>query len=170
MSKRRRDRDEAGVEANLIPVLSCMFLLIPALLLAMEVAPFTQVTVRPPQWSAAPGKETTVASDVQVRVMILAEGLRAEVRRTNAPGPDIKTIPKVEGDHDFARLQAHATDIKREFPGNSTVELTAEGDVPLTTLVQTMDALRGTRCSLTEASAQSAEPDACLLWNVLITS
>ena len=48
----RKKFEEKVVEADLIPVLNIMFLLIPALLLAMEVAKFSAITVSPPKFAA----------------------------------------------------------------------------------------------------------------------
>ena len=39
------------LEVDLIPVLSCMFLLVPALLLAMEAANWASIPVSPPQFT-----------------------------------------------------------------------------------------------------------------------
>ena len=52
MAKKKSDMDDGEVEANLLPVMNVMFLLIPALLLAMEVARFAAVTVTPPKFAA----------------------------------------------------------------------------------------------------------------------
>lgn len=165
-SRRRRVVQEA-LEANLIPVLSCMFLLIPALLLAMEVAPFSSVTVRPPQFTATRADETDAKPpEVRVRVMIRGESMQAELRRTDGPGPDVETIPLAAGEHDFAALERFAVAVKRSYPSNSKVELAAEGDITLDTVVAAMDALRGRQCSLTQAEAS----DDCLLWQVVVTS
>ena len=47
MAKKKSSMEEGEVEANLLPVMNVMFLLIPALLLAREVARFAAVVVTP---------------------------------------------------------------------------------------------------------------------------
>ena len=51
--RRKKNAEEGEVEANLIPVMNVMFLLIPALLLAMEVARFAAINVSPPKFAAS---------------------------------------------------------------------------------------------------------------------
>jgi hypothetical protein len=144
-----------------------MFLLIPALLLAMEVAPFSSVTVHPPKFTHSTAELAQPEKpEVHVRVTIRGESMQAELRRTDGPGPDIETIPLADGRHDFAALERFAVAVKRSYPSNSKVELTAESDITLSTVVEAMDALRGRECSLPEADTS----DECLLWQVVVTS
>ena len=149
-----------------------MFLLIPALLLAMEVAPFSSVTVRPPQFTAVGDQSAPpTRPEVSVRVTIRVESVQAELRRSEVPGPDVKSFTRVRsGDgtqaEDFGQLETFARAVKRDFPGHSRVELTAESEVTLDTLVAAMDALRGRDCSLPAAPVS----DECLLWQVVRTS
>jgi biopolymer transport protein ExbD len=172
MSKPRKKKATSGVvEANLIPILSCMFLLIPALLLAMEVARFSSVTVHPPKFTHTTTDAASLPKDpLHVRVMIRADGFEAKVRRTDAPGPDVEVIPLTGSDLDFAGLSAFAATIKRQFPDHAQVEVTAEADVPLEKVVATLDALRGPTCSLVDAHADQTVPDDCFLWQAVISS
>ena len=58
MARKKRSEGEIEVEeANVLPVMNIMFLLIPALLLAMEVASMAAIVVSPPKFAAAPPKE-----------------------------------------------------------------------------------------------------------------
>jgi len=55
MAKKYRKKNEIVVEdANVLPVMNIMFLMIPALLLAMEVASLAAIGVSPPKFAAAP--------------------------------------------------------------------------------------------------------------------
>lgn len=171
---RRRERSEEVREANLIPVLSCMFLLIPALLLAMEVASMSSIHVRPPQFVPEPSAQApTDPQRVRFSVHIRADGFEAGADVDGAPG--IRSIPIASdavGDdpYDYEALRAHAREIKRLFPETSIVTLSAEGDIPLQTLVKTMDAVRGETCSLAEVHAGETPDDDCLFYQVVVSA
>lgn len=170
MQKRSRSRQEKQVpEADLIPVLSCMFLLIPALLLAMEVASWASITVSPPMVTSdrdAPPKDVT--QPMRFTVMVRSDGFLAKVGKHGTADDAATEIALAGPDHDFAALEALARELKQRHGEETRVNVTAEGDIPFQTLVRTMDALRGRDCSLAAASAQT--PDECLFWDVVVES
>ena len=49
----RKKFEEEEIEANLLPVMNVMFLMIPALLMAMEFAQMASINVSPPKFAAA---------------------------------------------------------------------------------------------------------------------
>lgn len=165
MSKRKPE--EATVQADLLPVMNIMFLLIPALLLAMEFASMAQIQVAVPrhvsQSTAQPSPPTT--PEFEFKVAIGRDGFQ-----TRSGGADVGpgTIPRVGDDYDWAALASAARDLKRLFPAESTVKVTAEGDVPMDVLVRTLDVLRGDGCKL--AASGEAPADACLFWTPVIES
>ncbi len=172
MFKRRKRDDDSEVEANLIPVLSCLFLLIPALLLAMEVAPFTSVRVEAPRFSdltSTPADRPT-HEPLRLRVHIREDGFTARY------GSDAKSEREVDiplghdGEHDFLALEKRAQELKTRFPEDFDVTVSAEGGIPMNTLVESMDALRGHECSLKSAFYGEAVPDGCYFWNVVVQS
>ena len=172
MQKRSRTKQKEGpVEANLIPVLSCMFLLIPALLLAMEVANWGSVTVTPPRHSvdADPGQPTD-NERLRFSVMVRSDGFLAKVGARGSSDEAATEIPLHATDHDYGALETLAANLKAQHPNWPQVSLSAEGDIPLSTLVKTMDALRGHECSLSAAYAQEADSDQCLFWEVVVES
>lgn len=164
-SSRAKKPEEAQTEASLIPIMSCMFLLIPALLLAMEVARHAAIEVSTPAFTTRPTSEPAEPVE-RVSVRIRGEGFstgRAEVN----PAVD---IPSTGPDYDFDALESFAANLSATEPGQFTVHLSAEGDVPLDTVVNAMDALRGPDCSLRGALAGERVSDGCHLWNVVIES
>jgi len=165
----RKKLEEATTEASLIPIMSCMFLLIPALLLAMEVAPHASVPVNAPRHAATPNPDPDPEPAVRnFAVRISADGF-STARGT--PGPDID-IPLLAGasSHDYDTLESKAQQAFAQHPTQFVVSLSAEGDVELATLVRTMDALRGRDCSLDGVIQGEAPGDACYFWDVVIQS
>jgi len=185
MAKRKKLK-EGDVEANLIPVLNVMFLLIPALLLAMEVARLAAVHVTPPKF-AATASEKKEKDDkekpLELKVYILEDGYRVSAQGQQQGAEAGKsadsskpTIPlKKPGTalddferYDYAALEAEAKRYKGLFPHETVVTLSAENSIPMQVLVQTMDALRGSECKLMQAYVEEEVPAECLFWQPVV--
>lgn len=168
MSKRRPD-DEEPVQADLLPVMNVMFLLIPALLLAMEFASMAQISIGVPRLVSNPNPQAAKppAPELEFKVTIGRDGFHTRVSGAPA-GPG--TIPLAGQGYDFAALAAAARDLKQSFPDESTVTISAEGDVPMHVLVQTIDTLRGDRCQLAGWTRGERPGDTCLFWTPVIES
>lgn len=162
---RRRKDEQKPIEANLIPVLSCMFLLIPALLLAMEVARMVQIPVSPPKWSSNPTGQTNDTHDLKLAVHIREDGFAA----TTGTGDDLE-IPLREGEYDYGALNGWAYRLKAHYPKEWTVTISAENAVELQVLIEAMDSLRGTDCKLAGAFAGEEVPRECLLWRPIVSA
>lgn len=169
---------------DLLPVLNVMFLLIPALLLAMEVASFAAIQVAPPKWvdSVHPAPQSPTREPLNFKVFIMEDGFRVAAtsqqqgasagRDRDSNAPTIALAKPGAGLDDFARydyaaLEALAHKYKQAFPEESVVTLSAEGKVPLAALVQTMDALRGKDCHLARAAVGEVPPE-CLFWQPVV--
>lgn len=168
MSRRRPpDEPEAIPEANVLPVMNIMFLLIPALLLAMEVASMASIAVSPPRTRSETSTPTPKdpQDTLDLTVMITAEGFA--IAPGTAAGTAPPNLPLAKPDapladfdrYDYAALEQAARDYKAKYPDERTVRVSAEGDIPAQVLIQTLDALRGSDCRLIAASE---EPDSCL--------
>jgi biopolymer transport protein ExbD len=168
----KKPHQEGEVEANLLPVMNVMFLLIPALLLAMEVAPFTMVPVQAPNWSSLTSNPspTTPQEPLRLRVIVREDGFTA--RYGSSPESERKIdIPLgADGKHDFGALEGRAAELKALFPEDAVVNLTAENNIEYGTLVHSMDALRGSKCSLEGAFMGETVPAECYFWNVVVES
>ena len=167
----RKDKPkEAEVEANLIPVMSCMFLLIPALLLAMEVARHAAIPVNTPKFcDVVRPQETPTERIEKFSVRVRGDGFSTAMGSTT-PEVDIPLRSNEPNDYDFEALESKAAALASADRGQYTVHLSAEGDVPFDALVETMDALRGRDCSLAKAAAGERVGDGCYFWNVVIES
>ncbi len=157
MSRPKKRRAIPPIEVDLIPVLSCMFLLVPALLLAMEAANWAVVPVSPPRTVAA-GTASVDEPVATLSVEVRGDGFALSMRRAGSQAtPEVLPL-------DYGVLAARAVAVKTAHPGVDEVRLSAEADVSLQSLVDTMDALRGRDCSLSVVGPESE----CLFWRVEI--
>ncbi|MEX1369250.1 MAG: biopolymer transporter ExbD [Nannocystaceae bacterium] len=178
--------EEAEVEANLIPVMNVMFLLIPALLLAMEVARFAAVNVTPPKFAAQADKEKEKEDKekpLNLKVFIMEDGYRVSAsgqqqgaEAGKSADSNKPTIPLAKAGtplddferYDYAKLEAEAAKYKQLFPHESVVTISAENSIPMQALINTMDALRGTDCKLLKAMAGEEVPPECYFWQAIV--
>jgi len=169
---KKSHQQEGEVEANLLPVMNVMFLLIPALLLAMEVAPFASVTVVPPKWSPVADKteKPTTEDPLRFNVAVREDGFSARYGKSPESERTIDIPLGTDGKHDFVALEKRAAELKALFPEDSTVNITAESGIEYGTLVRSLDALRGTECSLAGALMGEEVPPECYFWSVVVES
>ena len=163
----RNKPQEAQTEASLIPIMSCMFLLIPALLLAMEVARHAEVPVSVPNFTHEGTSRSPHEPQPKLTVRISNDGFSTAQGSASAE-VDIPTGDG--GEHDFDALEAKALQVHAAIPDRDTVHLSAENDVPFETVIRTMDALRGRDCSLQAVARGENAPETCAFWNVVIES
>ena len=189
MARRKKNEEEKVEEANVLPVMNIMFLLIPALLLAMEVASMAAVVVSPPKFAAAPSKDQQEKPKdekkaLKLKVFIREDGSRIssadqqEGAEAGASADSSKpTIPLAKPSapledydrYDYAKLEAEARKFKSAYGHETVVTLSAENTIPMQTLIYTMDAMRGTDCKLLKAMQQDEEiPKECLFWQAIV--
>ena len=185
----KKDKEIKVEEANVLPVMNIMFLLIPALLLAMEVASMAAIVVSPPKFSAAPSdskpeEEEKKEKPLNLKVFIMEDGYRitssaqqegaAAGASQDSSKPSIKLAkPGAPMDdyerYDYAALEAKAQEYKNQYPTEVTVTVSAENTIPMQVLVSSMDALRGTDCKLIKAiQSGEAVPKECLFWQPVV--
>lgn len=168
MRKKRSDVTDEAPSADLLPVMNIMFLLIPALLLAMEFASMAQIHVTPPRVSdnvtaGTPPKE----QNFDLKVVIRSDGFLTTVNGATQ-GP---AIPLQDGALDYPALTAAVRELKVAHPDTDVVTVSAENQVPLQSVVATLDALRGPDCRLANTVRLGEKaPDSCLFWNTVIAS
>ncbi len=170
MKKIKRHPMPVG-EMSVLPVMNVMFMLIPALLLAMEVASLAAITVTPPRIASGGAEPVPTRPSLQLDVRVAADGFW--VSASQAPVGEIgkPTVGMRTGDtYDYAGLEAVARELAAANPEERTVYVTAEGDVPLQVLVRTMDALRGSDCKLSGVADGEPAPADCLFWHPVIRS
>jgi biopolymer transport protein ExbD len=192
---RKKNKEVPVEEANVLPVMNIMFLLIPALLLAMEVASMAAISVSPPKFSAAPSdkkeQEKKDEKQLKLKVFVMEDGFRvsaadqqqgAEAGKSadsNSPtiplGRDANGCQAQEteffggprsGCYDFAALEAEAKKYKAAYPHESIVTLSAENTIPMQVLISAMDAMRGTDCK-TPPAGEDVPPE-CYFYTPIV--
>jgi biopolymer transport protein ExbD len=167
----KKPKAEAEVEPNLLPVMNVMFLLIPALLLAMEIARFAAVSVQTPKFcDLATRSEAPTAEPLRLRVHVRQDGFTARYGSSPTSERTIDIPLGTDGTHDYTALEERASELKARFPDDAIVTISAENSVDYGTLVQSLDALRGRECSLQAALYGEREPEGCYFWSPIVQS
>jgi biopolymer transport protein ExbD len=185
---RVRNNEEIEVEeANVLPVMNIMFLLIPALLLAMEVASMAAIAVSPPKFAAAPSEkkeeEKKEEKPLKFKVFILDDGFRVTTasqqegaeagKAQDSSGPSIP-LAKPGADitdyerYDYMALEAKAKELKEKAKHETVVTISSENHIPMAVLINTMDAVRGTECKLLMVKEDEPFPDTCLFFQPIV--
>ena len=166
--KRSNNLWDAVVQADLLPVMNIMFLLIPALLMAMEFASMAQINVSPPKMCATcgePDPNKPKTEPLAYKVMIRSDGFVA----TSQSGGKSE-IPLRSGELDYAALADATRSLKSAHPDEVTVMVTAENDVPMDKLVRTLDTLRGDGCKLGGVRNGEQPGPQCMFYSPVIES
>ena len=185
MAKRKYQEEE--IVANLLPVLNIMFLLIPALLLAMEFASMASINVSPPKFSSAPSEpkpeDVKKEKPLNLKVFVMEDGYRVSAdgqqegaeagKATDSKAPTIALAkpgsPLNDFDrYDYAALEASAKKYKSLFPTEAIVTISAEAKIPMQALIYTMDALAGRTCKLGKVAKDENPPDDCYFWQPVV--
>lgn len=181
MAKKYRKKESDKVEEpNMLPVMNIMFLLIPALLLAMEIASMAAIQVSPPKHSNAPSEkkeeEKKDEKPLNLKVFVMEDGFRVSAsgqqegadagQSADSNRPTIPlakpSAPLTDFDrYDYPALEAVAKKYKTAFPHERVVKFSAENSIPMQVLVTAMDAVRGFDCKLIIAEGDSLPPE-CL--------
>ncbi|MCB9569888.1 MAG: biopolymer transporter ExbD [Myxococcales bacterium] len=188
MARRKKKEEEKVIEANLLPVMNIMFLLIPALLMAMEFASMAAINVSPPKFSSAPSEPQEEKKEqekpLDLKVFIMEDGYRVEASGQQegadagkAADSSRPTIPLAKAGapiddyerYDFDALEAKAKEYKKLFPNDTTVKVSAESNVPMQVLITTMDSLAGRDCKIGKFMKGTEDvPDNCYFWQPII--
>ncbi|RMG96576.1 MAG: biopolymer transporter ExbD [Deltaproteobacteria bacterium] len=184
--RKKKATAEGEVEANLIPIMNIMLLLIPALLLAMEVASFAAVNVSPPKYAATADQkkeDEKKEEPLNLKVFIMEDGYRISAQGQQVGAEAGKsadstrpTIPLAKPGaplddferYDYAALEAQAKKFKQQFPNETVVTISAENTIPMQVLVSTMDALRGSECKLLKIAQGEEPPPECYFWQPIV--
>lgn len=187
MPRVRKNEEVPVEEANVLPVMNIMFLLIPALLLAMEVASLAAIAVSPPKFAAAPSEkkeeEKKEEKPLQFKVFILGDGFRVTTaaqqegaeagKAQDSSGPSIP-LAKPTADltdyerYDYMALEAKARELKAKAKHETVVTISAENNIPMAVLIRTMDAVRGTDCKLLMVKEDEPIPEECLFFQPIV--
>lgn len=187
MARVRKNEEIEVEEANVLPVMNIMFLLIPALLLAMEVASLAAIAVSPPKFAAAPSdqkeEEKKDEKPLKFKVFILEDGFRVTTasqqegadagKSQDSSAPSIALLkpsaPLTDfSRYDYAALEAKAKELKEAASHETVVTITAENSIPMQVLINTMDAARGTQCKLVMVKEDEPMPPECYFYQPIV--
>jgi biopolymer transport protein ExbD len=185
MARKKYEEDE--IVANLLPVMNIMFLLIPALLMAMEFASMAAINVSPPKFSSAPSEpkpeEEKKEKPLNLKVFVMEDGYRVSADGQQegadagkAADSKLPTIPLAKAGtpltdyerYDYAALEEAAKKYKTLFPTEQVVTISAEAKIPMQALIYTMDALTGRTCKLGKVQKGEAVPADCYFWQPVV--
>jgi biopolymer transport protein ExbD len=169
-----RKQDDGDQETNLLPVMNIMLLIIPALLLAMEIARMGAIEVRPPMTGHSGAESVApIAKRLELHVFIGEDGYElapsgasTTVHRIALADPALPTDDPTR--YDLAGLEAEAARLGALGAYDPVVRLDADGTVPLQTVIATLDALRGSDCHLGRLGPDEVVPDSCRFYSVVV--
>ncbi len=160
----RRHRNEGGddepLDLDVTPFLNVMFMLILSILAMTAWTQLAMLNVQAPQIGGSDSvgsgaTDTAPQSQLNLTVFILKDGFNIAATGATLDGnsegrPGQPLLPKVnvtengktESTYNFAGLQKRLIDIKKTFPTEESMIISADGDVPYDVVVQTMDAAR----------------------------
>ena len=134
--KHRKHKHQDEAELNITPFMNLMIVLVPVLLLSMVFTHTTVIDLNFPSGEGAADAFDTDAVHLEVvvrgDVLVIADGR----------GGTIKSLPKVDGSHDFAQLSLVMQELKRRMPEKQDITVLLERDTDYQTLVTIMDKVR----------------------------
>ena len=134
--RERRPRRAEPTDLDVTPFMNLMIVLVPVLLLSMV---FTHTRIIDLDFPA-----TGSASDAQdpelVHLEVVVRGDALVV--ADGRGGVIRTLPGIDGNHDYAELSLVMLELKRRLPEKRDIALLLEDDVSYQTLVSVMDSVR----------------------------
>lgn len=157
------DRSRASLntemaEPDLTPIMNLVFMLILALLTMAAFLPLGLITVQAPKLGGGGGGAASADPDkpkLNLTVFVMENGYNIATSGKTQRGVDEgraegeALIPVVPGEggrpaYNYAELNRRLIEIKKTFPKEDSVIISAEDDVRYEDIVGTMDAARGT--------------------------
>ena len=154
--RRRGGLDDELPEPDLAPIMNLTFMLILSLLTLASLLPLGLISVQAPQigpWGGGGGPDTPQEKKLNLTILvtrggynIAAEGATLDGSSAGRPGEAL--FPKVDGPgpdnkvYDTEALNKRLIQVKKTFPLEQSVIITADEDVTYDDIVKTMDAAR----------------------------
>jgi biopolymer transport protein ExbD len=134
--RRRKHNHQQAADLDVTPFMNLMIVLVPVLLLSMV---FTHTTVIDLNFPTGEGSDAAFDPEaVHLEVVVTDDTLRVADGR----GGTIKTLPMIDGVHDFAGLSLVMQELKRRMPEKQDITVLLEQDTDYQTLVTLMDTVR----------------------------
>jgi biopolymer transport protein ExbD len=149
MRKKYARRVRRPAELLLVPMIDIFTVLVTFLLMTAVFSRITILELDLPS-SASGGASEAV---FRLEVIVRDEGFEL----TNG-SQRIASIPKVDGEYDYATLSQLALALKRDHPDTDDASVLLEPEIAYDHLIQVMDAIRSTETTAAHAPG-AAEPD-----------
>lgn len=134
--KRRKHKHTEAADLDVTSFMNLMIVLVPVLLLSMV---FTHTTVIDLNFPSGENAADAFDPDsVHLEVVVKSDGFVVADGRGGA----IKTLPKVDGEYDFARLSLVMQELKRRMPEKEDISVLLMEQTDYQTLVSIMDRVR----------------------------
>jgi biopolymer transport protein ExbD len=134
--RHRKHKHQEAADLDVTPFMNLMIVLVPVLLLSMVFTHTTVIDLNFPAGDA--GSEQFDPDAVHLEVVVSADGLRVADGR----GGTIKTLPLVDGEHDYENLSLVMQELKRRMPEKQDIMVLLQDETSYQTLVSVMDRVR----------------------------
>lgn len=160
MRRRSRTPEDSEQEINLAPIMNMVVILIPLLLLSIVFLRVGVINVSAPSLTLNKSSTITPEQPLNLTVAIGARGFHIATSSADlepvtgcpTPGPTICTKDGKEAEwaeldqgldtYDWAALYNQLVQIKKQHDGETTINITADPDVPYAAIVRVMDVAR----------------------------
>ncbi len=145
MRIKRRQKEPAELEITAF--MNLMIVLVPVLLMSLVFSRITVLDLKLPEQSAS-SEQSSDPDNREVELVIRPDRMEVMYPR----GVVVKTLPQIEGKHDYALLSLTLQEIKRTLAEQQlerrAITLLSEPDTDYQTLISTMDTVRSFRSVL----------------------
>jgi biopolymer transport protein ExbD len=122
-------------ELNIVPMIDMMVILVFFLLFT---AVFSNTNILELNLPAPNSSVPELPKGLNLEVIVRQNNIEVADRNSGV----LKTLPKVNGEYDFAGLSSFLQDVKARYPTVLAASVLLEQDIPYDVLVQTMDNTR----------------------------
>lgn len=151
--------DDEPLDLDVTPFLNIMFMLILSILAMTAWTQLAMLNVQAPQIGggagAGGGPDEVPASQLNLTIFIMKDGFDIGATGATLDGnsegrPGQRLVPKIEVkqggktsvEYDYANLQRRLIEIKKSFPAEGSMIISADASVVYDVIIQTMDAAR----------------------------
>jgi biopolymer transport protein ExbD len=142
--KGRRHSEELG-EPEILPMMNVLFMLVMVLMGMSSFLPLGVISTHAPRLANS-GAIATGKRGLDLKVMLLKTGINISVQGALLKGEDDPFLPKISyGDrfvYDFAGLQEELTQLKKQYPDETSLMFMVDPDALYDDVVHAMDASR----------------------------
>jgi biopolymer transport protein ExbD len=134
-SMRNHEKYKGRNDLNIVPMIDMMVILVFFLLFT---AVFSNTNILELNLPAPNSSVPELPKGLNLEVIVRQGGIEVADRNSGV----LKTLPKVNGEYDFAGLSLFLRDVKSRYMATMAASVLLEQDIPYDVLVQTMDGTR----------------------------